>query len=43
VTGLFAGEPLGKRFRVALDRLLLDPELDIRQVRRKVDGVGEEI
>jgi len=36
---LFAGEPMGKRFRAALDQALLDPTLGVRQVLETATAV----
>lgn len=36
---LFAGEPMGKKFRVALDQALLDPSLNVRQVLEAATAV----
>jgi len=39
VHNLFAGEPMGKRFRAELDGALLDPALGIRQVLEAATAV----
>ena len=39
VFNLFAGEPMGKRFRSALDQALLDPNLGVRQVLETATNV----
>jgi len=39
VHNLFAGEPMGKRFRATLDQALLEPSLDVRQVLERATAV----
>lgn len=39
VHNLFAGEPMGRKFRATLDQALLDPSLNIRQVLEAATAV----
>ena len=39
VHNLFAGEPMGKRFRATLDQALMEPSLDVRQVLERATAV----